>query len=54
MLSREITTHSADFCEVKRNKSRISIPLLENKAAEIVKKYAYYEVEYRALSLEDM
>lgn len=42
------------ICEVKRNKSRISIPLLQNKAAEIVKKYADYEVEYRALSLEDM
>ncbi len=42
------------ICEVKRNKSRISIPLLQNKAAEIVEKYADYEVEYRALSLEDM
>ncbi|MFI3259460.1 MAG: ATP-binding protein [Rikenellaceae bacterium] len=42
------------FCEVKRNKSKISIPLLQNKAAEIVRKYPDYEVEYRALSLEDM
>ncbi|MFR9592200.1 MAG: hypothetical protein SNG27_07375 [Rikenellaceae bacterium] len=41
-------------CEVKCNKSRISIPLLQNKAAEIVRRYADYEVEYRALSLEDM
>ncbi|MFI3263861.1 MAG: ATP-binding protein [Rikenellaceae bacterium] len=42
------------ICEVKRNKSKISISQLQNKATEIVKKYADYEVEYRALSLEDM
>ncbi len=42
------------FCEVKRNKKKISIPALQEKAAEIVKKHADYKVEYLALSLEDM
>ncbi len=42
------------ICEVKRNRSKISIPLLKNKAAEIVKSYTDYQVEYQALSLDDM
>jgi AAA+ ATPase superfamily predicted ATPase len=42
------------FCEVKRNKNRISIPLLEKKSEEIIRKYSNYHIEYKALSLEDM
>lgn len=42
------------FCEVKRNKKKISIPLLENKAIEIVKGYSKYAIQYKGLSLEDM
>lgn len=42
------------ICEVKRNKSKIRIPLLEHKAEDIVKKYPKYAIEYHALSLEDM
>lgn len=42
------------FCEVKRNKKKISLPLLENKAIEIVKRYSKYAIQYKGLSLEDM
>ena len=42
------------FYEVKRNKNRVSIPLLEQKSKEIVRKYSNYHVEYQGLSLEDM
>ena len=42
------------FCEVKRNKQKISLPLLENKANAIVKKHPEYAVEYQGLSLDDM
>lgn len=42
------------FCEVKRNKHKISLPLLEKKAIDIVKKYPKYEIRYKGLSLEDM
>jgi len=42
------------FYEVKRNKNRISLSLLENKATEIVKKYPDYRVEYLGLSMEDL
>ncbi len=42
------------ICEVKRNKSKISLTALECKAEEIVKRYPNYTVEYQALSLEDM
>lgn len=42
------------FCEVKRNKQKISLRLLENKAVDIVKKYPKYTAEYQGLSLKDM
>ena len=42
------------FHEVKRNKKRINIPLLERKSEEIIRKYPNYQIEYKALSLEDM
>jgi len=42
------------FYEVKRNKSKISLPLLENKAKEIVQKFPDYYIEYLGLSLEDL
>ncbi|MFI3249068.1 MAG: hypothetical protein R3Y39_08075 [Rikenellaceae bacterium] len=43
-----------EICEVKRNRQKISLPILERKASEIIKRYTQYEIEYRALSLEDM
>ncbi|MEG2819699.1 MAG: ATP-binding protein [Muribaculaceae bacterium] len=42
------------FCEIKRNKQKISLSLLENKATGIVKKYPKYCIEYQGLSLDDM
>lgn len=42
------------FYEVKRNKNKISIPLLENKASEIVNKFPDYKIEYLGLSMEDL
>lgn len=42
------------FCEVKRNKQKISLPLLEDKANAIVKKYPKYAIKYQGLSLDDM
>ena len=42
------------FYEIKRNKNKISLPLLKNKASEIVKKFPDYNIEYQGFSLEDM
>ena len=42
------------FYEVKRNKNKISLQLLENKSNEIVKKFPDYDVEYQGLSMEDL
>jgi len=42
------------FYEVKRNKNRISLSLLEHKANETVKKFPDYNVEYLGLSMEDL
>jgi len=42
------------FYEVKRNKNKISLSLLEKKANEIVGKYPDYKVEYWGLSMDDM
>ncbi len=35
-------------------RSRISLPLLEEKASKIKSHFKHYTVEYRALSPEDM
>ncbi len=43
-----------DFFEVKRNKKKINLKLLEEKASKIAMKYPQYEITYNALSLEDM
>jgi len=42
------------FYEVKRNKKRINIQLLEKKSQELVRKFPNYYIEYKAFSLEDM
>ncbi len=42
------------FCEVKRNPKRISLPELEAKAKEIIKKHPKFDIEYKELSLENM
>lgn len=42
------------FYEVKRNKKRISIPLLEQKAEKIRNNFPDYTIEYQGLSLGDM
>ena len=41
------------IAEIKRNKARISLPLLERKAERLLHEYRGYQVEYRALGLED-
>jgi len=43
-----------NFYEVKRNKKRIDIKILEEKSKEIAKKYHNYRIEYVAFSLENM
>jgi AAA+ ATPase superfamily predicted ATPase len=43
-----------NFYEIKRQKKRISLTVLEDKSEEIVKKYKDYTVEYKGVSLEDM
>ncbi|MDR2621713.1 MAG: ATP-binding protein [Dysgonamonadaceae bacterium] len=42
------------FYEVKRNKKRISIPVLQKKSTEIAKNYPDFNIEYQGLSIEDM
>jgi uncharacterized protein len=42
------------FFEVKRNKKRISLPLLKQKAKNIMKDFSDYNTEYKGLSMEDM
>jgi hypothetical protein len=41
------------IAEIKRNKSRISLPALQKKAERLLQGYEGYQVEYRALGLED-
>ena len=45
---------TALIAEVKRNKDKIDLKILENKAALLVKKLVGYEISFRALSIEDM
>ncbi|GHT61329.1 ATPase [Bacteroidia bacterium] len=45
---------TAIIAEVKRNKDKINLHILQNKAENLVKKLAGYTTEYRGLSLEDM
>ena len=42
------------FIEVKRQKKRINLKKLEEKAQKLVLKYTQYEVQYQGLSLEDL
>ena len=55
-----ITLHDKDmekrivFFEVKRNKKRISLPLLKQKANNIMNHFSGYITEYKGLSMEDM
>ena len=42
------------LCEVKRNKSKIRIPLLEHKAEDIDTQYSKCDIECQALSLDYM
>jgi AAA+ ATPase superfamily predicted ATPase len=42
------------FFEVKRNKKRISLPLLKQKANKIMNHFSGYNTEYKGLSMEDM
>lgn len=41
------------ICEVKRNRQRISLPLLQAKSARLLQNFPTYQVEFRPLSLED-
>lgn len=49
----DLTRHVL-IAEVKRNKNRISLPALKDKAIAICSKFNGYQIEYKALSLEDM
>ena len=42
------------FFEVKRNKKRISLPLIKQKTKNIMNHFSDYITEYTALSMEDM
>lgn len=44
----------AIFVEVKRNKNKINLNLLEKKSEKIIKNLTEYSVEYLGLSIEDM
>lgn len=48
------TDKKAIVAEIKRNKDNIKLDKLVQKAASIQKELRGYEVEYRALSMEDM
>ena len=42
------------FYEVKRNKKRISIPLLKQKSKNIIRAFSGFSIEYKGVSMEDM
>jgi len=42
------------IAEVKRDKKRISLPVLKEKSKKIVEKFRGYDVEYRGFGLEDL
>ena len=42
------------IAEIKRNKSKISIPKLKAKAEKLIAKYPHYKIEWLALSIEDI
>lgn len=48
------STKKVLLCEVKLNKNKIDLRELEAKSTNLLQEYVGYEVEYRALSLEDM
>jgi len=45
---------TAIIAEVKRNAKNINLHVLQNKAANLVKQLSGYQIEYRALSMNDM
>lgn len=45
---------TAIIAEVKRNADNINMYALKNKAANLIRQLANYEIEYRALSINDM
>ncbi|MDR0799687.1 MAG: ATP-binding protein [Dysgonamonadaceae bacterium] len=46
--------NTAIIAEVKRNKDRINLNILQNRAGNLVKQLSGYTIEYRGLSMEDM
>lgn len=48
------TAQCIHFYEVKRNKTRISLPALQAKSESITKNHPNYSIQYKALSMEDM
>ena len=45
---------TAIIAEVKRNKAKINLHILQNKAQNLVKQLPGYSIEYRGFSLDDM
>ena len=44
----------ATIAEVKINRTKISIPVLEEKAKKVISELKRYHIEYKGYSLEDM
>jgi len=42
------------FYEVKCNKTRISLPVLQKKSENIIKNFPTYTIQYKALSMDDL
>lgn len=54
MVAIDSINHRIRIAEIKMQKGKISIPLLQDKARKIQPHFKHYQVEYVALSLEDM
>ncbi len=54
MIALNELTHKGVVAEIKRKKENINLKQLQQKAAFLCKDLSPYDIEYRALSLEDM
>ncbi|MBP9990604.1 MAG: hypothetical protein KBT45_04145 [Bacteroidales bacterium] len=54
MVALESINHRIRIAETKMQKGKVSIPLPQDKARKIQPHFKHYQVEYVALSLEDL
>lgn len=54
MIALDASNRKVVIAEIKINKSKISLPLLEQKADKLKSKLLRYKKEFRALSIDDM